>query len=123
MKDIKGRNDIELLVDTFYNRVLDDEMLGPIFKDIARIELTRHMPIMYNFWETTLFHTGAYKGNPMEVHARLNVKIKLTKTHFDQWLALFETTVDELFDGEIAHTAKTRARSIATVMQIKMAQA
>jgi hemoglobin len=46
----------------------------------------------------------------------------LQKHHFDTWLRYFKATVDELFEGERAFLAKERATSIATVMQIKMAQ-
>ncbi len=75
---------------------------------------------MYDFWETTLFHTAAYKGNPMQVHKALNEKLALQKEHFDVWLSLFKKTVDELFVGTIAELAKQRAQSIAMVMQLKI---
>ena len=122
-QDIESRKDIELLVDTFYEKVLKDETIGYIFSEIANIDLAKHMPLMYDFWETTLFHKANYKGNPMKVHADLNEKVPLKKAHFDQWLFMFNETVDELFFGEKAELAKTRALSIATVMQIKIYQA
>lgn len=119
-KDIETRKDIEILVDSFYKKVLKDETIGYIFKDVANINLEKHMPTMYDFWETTLFHSSVYKGNPMNIHLKLNKVETLTKAHFEQWLALFNETVDELFQGEKAELAKTRALSIATVMQIKI---
>lgn len=122
-KDIETREDIEILVDSFYKKVLKDETIGYIFKDVANINLEKHMPTMYDFWETTLFHRSVYKGNPMSIHLKLNKKEQLRKGHFDQWLALFNETVDELFQGEKAELAKTRGLSIATVMQIKIHEA
>ena len=122
-QDIESRKDIELLVDTFYEKVLKDETIGYIFSEIANIDLAKHMPLMYDFWETTLFHKANYKGNPMKVHVDLNENVPLKKAHFDQWLSMFNKTVDELFSGEKAELAKTRALSIATVMQIKIYQA
>jgi hemoglobin len=119
-KDIEGRTDIKLLIDTFYIKVRADESIGYIFDEIAKVDWENHMPIMYDFWENTLFHTGSYKRNAMQPHLDLNEKISLTKAHFDQWLLIFKTTVDELFVGEVAHNAKTRAISIATMIQIKM---
>ena len=121
-KEIENRKDIELLVDTFYEKVLKDETIGYIFSEVAKIDLAKHMPLMHDFWETTLFHKAIYKGNPMKVHLDLNIKIPLNKRHFDQWLWMFNETVDELFYGEKADLAKTRALSIATVMQIKIHQ-
>lgn len=121
-KDISNREDIILLVDQFYTKVLKDDTIGFIFNDIARIDIQSHMPVMYNFWETTLFHNSVYKGNPMKVHMDLDDKVSLDKEHFDRWLALFNVTVDELFKGEKSELAKTRALSIATVMQVKLFQ-
>lgn len=119
-KDIKGRDDIKLLIDTFYIKVRNDKSLGYIFDEIAKVDWENHMPIMYDFWENTLFHTGGYKRNAMQPHLDLNEKIPLTKAHFDQWLLIFKATVDELFSGEIANNAKTRALSIATMIQFKI---
>lgn len=121
-KDIENRKDIELLVNSFYKKVLSDETIGYIFKSVAKIDLGKHLPMMYNFWETTILHKASYKGNPMKIHIDLNTKEPLNKVHFDQWLLMFNETVDELFHGEKAELAKTRALSIATVMQIKIHQ-
>ncbi len=122
-KDIENREDIIVLVDSFYDKVLKDDTIGYIFKDVANINLEKHMPTMYDFWETTLFHQSVYKGNPMRVHVKLNQKEPLKKSHFERWLKLFNETVDELFEGEKAESVKTKALSIATVMQIKVYQA
>jgi hemoglobin len=119
-KDIETKEDIKLLVDCFYQTVLADETLAYIFTDIAKVNWQKHLPIMYSFWENTLFYTGTYNGNPMELHKHLHQLTPLTATHFKQWLLHFNTTVDELFNGDKATLAKQRALSIATVMQIKI---
>ena len=119
--DIEDRNDVELLINNFYQKVRKDETLGFIFDDIAKVDWENHMPIMYDFWENIIFHNGKYKRDAMQPHLDLNQKIPLTKVHFDQWLLIFKDTVDELFEGENAHNAKTRAISIATMIQIKIA--
>lgn len=123
IKDINTRRDVELLVDTFYKKVLKDDIIGFIFNDVVRLDWNRHIPLMYNFWETTLFQKTSYKGNPIQVHIEVDKKIELTKIHFERWLFLFSNTIDELFTGNIAELAKTRAHSIATVMQIKINKA
>ncbi|MDZ7605821.1 MAG: group III truncated hemoglobin [Cyclobacteriaceae bacterium] len=121
-RDIENRKDIELLVNTFYKKVLSDEVIAYIFTDVAKINFHEHMPKMYDFWESTLFQNLVYKGNPMTVHLNLNIMEPLKKQHFDRWLYLFNETVDELFAGEKAFLAKTRATSIATMMQTKIHQ-
>ena len=116
------REDIELLVDQFYSRILKDAMLRPIFIDIAGIQLEEHLPILYDFWEGLLLQTNNYRRNTMAKHLELNRKFPLTKTHFDRWLALLNETIDEFFEGSKADLAKVRALSIATMMQIKMTE-
>lgn len=118
--DIENRSDIEALVNSFYSKVKRDEMLSPIFGEVAKIKWKNHLPIMYNFWENAVFHTGVYQGNPMEVHRQLNNKQSLTPLHFKRWTELFVYTVDDLFSGKNAESIKQRAISIATVMQIKL---
>jgi hemoglobin len=120
-KDIETKEDIKLLIDAFYQTVLADETLAYIFTDIAKVNWQKHLPVMYSFWENTLFYTGTYQGNPMELHKYLHQLTPLTATHFKQWLFHFNTAVDELFTGKNAELIKQRVLSIATVMQIKIA--
>ncbi len=120
MTDIQTRAHIELLMQEFYNRLLADPSISYIFTDVAKIDLPSHLPHLADFWQQTLFHTGGYRKNVMQLHLDLNAKEKLTNTHFDTWLSHFNGTVDTLFKGEIAELAKTRALSIATIMKIKV---
>lgn len=119
-KDIATRKDIELLVDTFYDKVKKDAVIGFIFTDLAKVNWEKHLPIMYNFFENMLFYTGSYTGNPMELHKKINNYLQLTTEHFNQWESLFSNTVDELFEGEKAELAKQRAISISKIMQLKI---
>ena len=118
--DIQNRKDIDLLVRTFYEKLLEDRLLATIFRDVARIRLSEHLPVLGDFWESTLFHLGTYRRNTMEIHLELHRLYPLKKEHFDQWQQLFVETVDELFTGEKAILAKQRAHSIALLMQVKI---
>ena len=122
IKDITDRADIELLMNTFYGRLLADENINYIFTDVAKIDMKTHMPILADFWESVLLNKNVYHSNAMKIHMELNDKTPLTKTHFDIWLQHFNTTVDELFEGDVALLAKQRAKSVATLMQIKIVQ-
>lgn len=119
-KKIEDINDIKLLVDSFYDKVNKDEILSPIFNDVAKVNWENHLPIMYKFWASTLLGEMGYKGNPMDAHFRLNEKHKLEGSDFNRWKSLFIETVDELFEGEIAEQAKQRAISIADLMFYKI---
>jgi hemoglobin len=119
-KDIQSRADIDDLMNRFYARAMNDEIIGFVFTDVARLDLTRHLPVIGDFWETLLFGTGSYQKhgrNPMQIHALLNLKTPLRTEHFRRWLEIFRETVDESFAGERAEFAKTRAEAIANRMQ------
>ncbi len=116
-KDITGRVEIEKLVNSFYEKVNKDKSLSPIFADV---HWEVHMPVMYDFWENVMFHTGNYSGNPMVKHHMVHQKHPLTKQHFEMWLLLFEETVDDFFSGPNAILIKERARNIAIIMEMKI---
>ena len=122
LMDIQSRKDIELLMTTFYEKVKNDDTIGFIFNDIARVNWEHHIPIICDFWETLLLNAASYKKNAMEVHYILNRKVPFQEKHFEQWLKLFFETVDQLFSGKTASMAKTKAKSIAALMQFKMKQ-
>ncbi len=116
-RDIASRADIERLVDEFYERVRDDDLLGPIFDDVAGTDWGRHLPKMYDFWDGVLFGVAGFRGNPLAVHRQLAGRVPLGDREFQRWLDLFHDSVDTLFSGPCADGAKTRALRIAAVMQ------
>jgi hemoglobin len=122
-KDIAARADIENLINAFYTKVKADKTIGFIFNDVIKVNWEHHTPIIVDFWETILLDNPVYNKNAMAVHYDINKKVPLQKDHFDQWIYLFTTTVDELFEGKIAELAKTRAKSIGSIMLSKMAGA
>lgn len=118
--DISNRQDIEVLVNAFYDKVKEDEVIGYLFNDVAKVNWEKHLPRMYDFWESILFEPSVYKGNPMPVHQHLHSLSPLKMEHFERWKSLFIATVDLYFKGDVAELAKQRAVSIATVMHIKV---
>lgn len=119
-KNIEKNADIRLLIDSFYEKIKADDIIGPIFSDQTKINWNKQLPVMYQFWENTLFFTGTYQGNPMKFLIHVNQLVPLSALHFSQWINLFSSTVDELFVGKIASLAKQRAASMATFMQSKI---
>lgn len=113
LADLADRADVETLVETFYERAFADALLGPVFVDVAQMDLAAHLPIMCDFWETVLFRAGVYDRNAMQVHADLHAKFPLDWDLFARWLELWGTTVDDLHAGEKAELAKLQAGRIA----------
>lgn len=118
--DIKNRQDIKILVDAFYGKVQTDATIGYLFTKVANVNWEKHLPIMYDFWDNILFHSGNFEGNPMMKHRILNQKSPLTETHFKHWNKLWKKTVDDLFEGPKASEVKIRAQSISKMMMNKV---
>ena len=123
MKKLESREDIELLVNSFYAKVVKDETIGFFFKDVVNVNWDKHLPKMYTFWETILFGQMSYKGNPMQMHFPINEIKAMEKHHFAKWLELWKQTIEENFEGENASSAITKSENIANLMSYKMEMA
>lgn len=109
-------SDIQLLVDTFYQRVRKDELLGPIFEGVIQNHWSLHLEKMYRFWQTVLLGEHTYFGSPFLPHALLPIG----EEEFDQWIFLFKETVDSCFEGDKAEEAKWRAERMARMFAAKI---
>ena len=119
MEDIKDRQDLIIIVDSFYNTVKTDETLGYIFDDVMHINWEKHLPKMYDFWENILFQTGSYSGRPFPVHLQVNEKQKLGDAEFNRWMQVFIDTVNSLYQGPNATTLKQKAMNIQVIWKTK----
>lgn len=120
LPDLTNRDDIIRLVDCFYGRIRSDGMLGPIFDDIAKVDWETHLPKMYDFWDTVMFRSMTFKGNPVTAHAKLGPLTDMGRDKFDHWLVLFRASVDELFAGENAGHIVRCAEDMANVLHSKV---
>lgn len=119
--DISSREDINIVIVKFYNKLISDENMFPFFKEIIEHNhLNEHLEIITTFWEDILLDSYKYKNNAMQKHIDFAKKTPFSKHHFATWLNYFQNTIDEFFDGQVAHEMKTRAQSIAMIMQLKM---
>lgn len=116
MKDISTKEDIKLLVDTFYGTVRKDDLLGPIFNERIKDKWPEHLEKLNGFWQMVLFQEASYQGRPFPPHANLPIDA----SHFQRWLQIFNATVDELFTGAKATEAKWKAGNMAEVFRSKI---
>ncbi len=122
MKDIQNQDDLHFLMDNFYKRLLANSSISYIFTDVVKINLEEHLPILVTFWSQAILGTGGYVKNLTQIHLDVSQKEYLSPELFKIWLHHFYAAVNEFFLGENAEKIKTQALSIATVMQIKIAQ-
>lgn len=120
MQDITTKDDIALLVNTFYQKVANDQVIGHFFNDVAKVDWDTHLPKMIEFWSLLVLGVGNYTGNTTQKHVELHQKAALSYGHFEHWLILFNQTVDKLFAGENAELAKSKAQYLSTIIQLKL---
>ena len=122
--DIKTREDVYLLVSSFYKKVRKDAVLGPFFNDVIK-DWDAHLENLTTFWEASLFLKTKYLGNPLEAHVKADKENNnsITELHFGLWLNLWFETIDELFEGDYAQNAKERPRKMGTFLYLKIFEA
>ena len=117
IKQIENIEDVKLLVDTFYGKVQEDEILKDVFNNVIQNRWSQHLEKMYRFWQTVLLDDErTYFGAPFPPHAQLSVDA----VHFERWLKLFYGTVDSLFIGERAERAKWQGNRMAEMFLYKI---
>ena len=119
--DIQNREDVVLLIDSFYSQVIKDEIIGEFFTEIMPLDFEHHLPIMYDFWESILLGKSNYSGNPMQKHIQLNDLKKLEPLHFDKWIEIWTHTIQTHFSGQKSEEAISRATQIGKMIQFKIA--
>jgi hemoglobin len=122
MKDIQTAEEIHLVVDEFYKKLLADEKISYIFTDVVKIKLEEHLPILVTFWSQAILGTGGYVNNLTQIHLDINAKSYLSKELFEIWLDYFEAAINENFEGFNCERMKNQAHNLSTIMQIKIAQ-
>ncbi len=124
VRDIKNREDIHLLVSSFYEKVKKDDILGPFF--LGKIsDWGKHIDHLTDFWESSLFLKTRFDGDPLQKHIEVDAENdnSIGPEHFGIWLNLWYQTIDELFKGDYAENAKRRARKMGTFLYLKIFEA
>jgi hemoglobin len=114
-KDLDDRAEIAEMVRRFYSDVAQDDLLGPMFNDVARVDWSEHLPKLTAFWCRALLAQPGYEGNPYRAHQRVHERRAFTAEHFERWLDLFFETLDLGWTGPNVTRAKALASRVAMV--------
>lgn len=112
--DLDAPQQIAEMVRGFYAKVNTDDVLGPVFNDVAEVDWDHHLPKLTAFWARALLGIDGYHGNPFARHAQIH-QASLTPAHFERWLALFETNLDSRWAGPNTERARTLVHNVARV--------
>jgi hemoglobin len=105
------------LVHSFYGKVRDDAVLGPVF-DQAISDWPHHLGKMVDFWSSVMLTSGRYKGNPLMMHLKHIARIR--PDMFERWLELWRETARETLDEAGASAVIAKAERIAESLQLGM---
>lgn len=115
VRDLDSPEEIAEMVRRFYADVAQDELLGPLFNDVARVDWSAHLPKLTAFWCRALLGLPGYSGNPFQSHAQIHARRPFTAAHFGRWLSLFHETLDLGWVGPNADRAAELAENVAQV--------
>lgn len=120
-RDLDTRSQIHNLVVAFYREVVFDELLAPVFEDVAEVDWAEHIPRLIDYWCRVLLGEPGYDGRILQAHHRVHEVEAFGPELFQRWLALFTAAVDEGWRGPIADRAKDHAQHMAAVMARRLA--
>jgi hemoglobin len=108
---------IRAQVHTFYGRVRQDEVLGPIFN--AKVEdWDEHLAKLCDFWSSVLLMSGRFKGAPMRAHLQTP---QIEPPHFGRWLEIWRATAREVCPPDAAALFIAKAEMIGESLRLGLA--
>jgi hemoglobin len=103
------------LVDAFYARVRQDELIGPLFNDVVH-DWPDHLERLHAFWSSIMLTSGRYKGRPLPAH--LQHADRINGHSFARWLEIWGETSSELFEPSAAAALQEKAARIAESLHL-----
>ena len=114
-RDLDSPDEIAEMVRRFYADVAMDDVLGPMFNDVAKVDWSEHLPKLTAFWCRALLGIPGYGGNPFRAHANIHEQRSFEPVHFERWLTLFHETLELGWVGPRATRAGDLADQVARV--------
>ena len=114
---VVSEDTIRRQVHTFYARVREDAVLGPVFDDAVE-DWDEHLSKLCDFWSSVLLATGRFRGSPMAAHAR---RPDIKDEHFARWLDLFARTAREVCPPDAAALFVEKSQMIGRSLQLGLA--
>ena len=112
-----SEEDLQRLVDLFYARVREDDLLGPVFNGAVG-NWPEHLEKLGAFWSSVMLTSGRYKGSPIGAHMRHASSIE--PEMFDRWLKLWRETARETLAEADAAAVIAKAERIAESLKLAL---
>ena len=106
---------LRVLIPTFYARVRQDPLIGPVFNDAIQ-DWPEHLNRLIDFWSSVMLTSGRYKGRPLPAHVKHGDRI--TPRSFERWLGLWRETTEEMLPPAAAAAMQEKAARIAESLSL-----
>jgi hemoglobin len=116
IRDLDTRAEIHDLVVTFYREIVFDDLLGPVFDEVAEVDWAAHIPKLIDYWCRVLLGQPGYDGYILGAHHDVHERQAFAGELFDRWYTLFVLAVDGGWQGPVAEKAKAHAARMASVL-------
>lgn len=103
--DLDSREEINRFVTCFYAMVAQDDLLAPMFEEVAGVDWATHIDKLTLFWSRALLSQAGYSGNPYNKHRAVHAQRPMTGAHFERWLDLFHEAISD-WHGPLVEKAK-----------------
>lgn len=114
--DLDSRAQIHHLVVGFYREIVFDDLLEPVFGEVAEVDWAEHIPRLIDYWCRVLLGEPGYQGAILAAHAHLHAQEPLRTEHCDRWYSLWVRSVDDRWSGPTAERAKHHAARIMAML-------
>jgi hemoglobin len=111
--DLDTRGAVHDVVVHFYREIVFDDLLEPVFGEVAEVDWSEHIPKLIDYWCRVLLGQPGYAGAIVAAHRQVHDLEAFRVEHFDRWYALWVASVDTLAAGPMAEKAKRHAARIA----------
>jgi hemoglobin len=118
--DLDSRTAVHDLVVGFYREIVFDDLLGPLFEEVAETDWVVHIPRLIDYWCRILLAEHGYRGALLEAHREVHGREPFRDEHFDRWYQLWVATIDARWHGPKAEQAKTHAASTAGLISRRL---
>ena len=118
--DLDRRGAVHDLVVAFYREVVFDELLHPVFAEVAEVDWSVHIPKLIDYWCRVLLDEPGYDGNLLGAHRHVHSLDPMRSEHFDRWYELWVQTIDARWAGPYADRAKRHAARIGATLHRRL---
>lgn len=114
--DLSSRAPIHDLVVEFYREIVFDELLEPVFDEVAEVDWAAHIPRLVDYWCGILLGDQRVGGSMISAHRRVHEIQRIEAEHCDRWYSLWVGCIDSRWSGPFAEHAKAHAAVMMATM-------